>query len=332
LLPDDSERTTATRSTDRITARSGIGHRRDNRGMRIAILGLGLIGGSIARAVRADAGGHDPGASSQLAAWTPSGDGPAAARAAGVIDEAADTLEAAVAGADLVILAAPPVACLALLEELGRSRDRLARNAVITDVASTKVTIGRTADRLGLPFVGGHPMAGREATGFGSSSADLFRGRPWVVVSSATSPVTSVGTERVDDLARACGARPVRLDAETHDRVVAGISHLPLVLSTALVETVVGPVGGPDRTDWAIARELASTGWAGMTRLAQGSPEMGADIARTNAPAIAARLRDLRAEIDAWIELLEGDPGSAALEARFRAARDRLTRADGGAG
>lgn len=297
--------------------------------MRIAILGLGLIGGSIARAVRADGARPGGGAGHHLVAWTATGDGPAAARAAGVIDEAASSLEAAVSDADLIVLAAPPLACLAMLEEIGRLRGLLAAGAVVTDVASTKAEIERAADRLGLPFVGGHPMAGREATGFHASSADLFRGRPWVVVPSSRVPG---GTERVEELVRACGARPVRLDADEHDRVVAGISHLPLVLAAALVETVVGPPGGPDRADWAVARELAATGWTGMTRLAQGSPSMAADIVLTNGPAIAGRLLDLRERIDAWLALLDGEPGSAALEERFRAARDRLSPPDAGPG
>jgi prephenate dehydrogenase len=295
--------------------------------MRIA--SLGLIGGSIVRAVRADGAAHGGGAGHYLVGWTATGDGPAAAHAIGVIDEAAASLEAAVSGADLIVLAAPPLACLAMLEEIGRLRGRLAAGAVITDVASTKAEIGRAADRLGLPFVGGHPMAGRETTGFHASSADLFRGRPWVVVPS---PRAAGGVVRVETLARACGARPIRLDAEEHDRIVAGISHLPLILATALVEAVVGPPNGPDRADWPVARELAATGWSGMTRLAKGSPEMAADIALTNGPAIAARLLELRERIDAWLALLDGEPGPAALEERFRAARDRLSPPDGGPG
>lgn len=298
--------------------------------MRIAIVGLGLIGGSIARALRAADGEHAAWASARLTAWTPSGSGPAAALAAGVIDEAAGSLEEAASGADIVVLAAPPRACLGHLEELDRRRARLAPGAVVTDVASTKATIGRVADRLGLPFVGGHPMAGRETSGFHAASPDLFRGRPWVVVPGRAAPAG--GPELVESLAIACGARPIRLDADVHDRAVAGISHLPLVLAIALVEAVAGPPDGPARDDWPVARELAATGWTSMTRLAQGSPEMAADIAATNAPAIAARLRDVRDRLDAWIALLDGEPGTVELRERFAAARERLSRPDGGPG
>ena len=98
----------------------------------------------------------------------------------------------------------------------------------------------------------------------------------------------------------------------------------------ALVEAVIGPAGGPERPDWAVESRLAASGWASMTRLALGSPEMAAGIAGTNAPAIAAGLRDLRDAIDGWILELDADGApSTALVERFRAARDRLLPADG---
>jgi prephenate dehydrogenase len=297
--------------------------------MRVALLGFGLIGGSIARALRAGGGAALP--VERIVAWSPTAAGPRAAVEAGVVDAAAPGIAEAVTGADLVILAAPPVGCLDILLLLGELRDRLAPGVVVTDVASTKARIVEAAEEAGLPFVGGHPMAGSEAAGFGASSADLFRDRPWIVVPSATSPAD--GAERVEALARATGARPIRLDAATHDRAVAAISHVPLILATALVEAVVGPPDGPDRDDWALESGLAAGGWASMTRLALGSPEMGAGIAATNAPAIAEGLRDVRAALDVWIVALEADRVEATtLTDRFRAARDRLAgpRADGG--
>jgi prephenate dehydrogenase len=294
--------------------------------MRIALLGLGLIGGSIARAVRAGGVGSMP--VERIVAWSPTAAGPREAVEAGIVDGAVAGIAEAVDGADLIVLAAPPIACLDLVWLVGELRDRLAPDVVVTDVASTKSRIVTAAVEAGLPFVGGHPMVGSEATGFGASSADLFRGRPWVVVPAATSPAG--GAERVEALALACGARPMRLDAATHDRVVAAISHVPLVLAAALVEAVVGPADGPDRPDWAIEAELAASGWASMTRLALGSPEMGAGIAATNAPAMAAGLREVRAAIDSWIAALEaGDPEPALLLERFRAARVRLARSRG---
>ena len=121
------------------------------------------------------------------------------------------------------------------------------------------------------------------------------------------------------------------MTAEAHDRAVAAISHMPLIVSAALVEAVAGGQDQPERTDWPAARALAATGWAGMTRLARGEPAMGAGIAATNSAAIAERLRDVRAVLDQWLAELErtDGPDSSSLKDRFEAARSRLTEGDG---
>jgi prephenate dehydrogenase len=294
--------------------------------MHIAFLGFGLIAGSIARAVRA---GHDA-RDWTLAAWSPSGDGPRQAVRDGVLDAAAPNVEDALAGADLVVLAAPVTASLALLDGLaGPWRAALPAEAVVTDVASTKSLLIERADTAGLRFVGGHPMAGRETAGYGAAQADLFVDRPWVVVPGAFASPADV--ERVEALARACSARVVPMDAATHDRAVAGISHLPLVAAAALVEVVVGPgsAGEAPRDDWSAAAALAANGWRDMTRLARGDAAMGAGIAATNAPLLAARIRDYRAVLDAWLVDLEreGGPDEAAIAKRLHAARVRLEEA-----
>lgn len=282
---------------------------------RVALLGLGLIGGSIARALRADAGRWS------VAAWTPNGMAPLTAHNAGIIDRAARTPADAVDGADLIVLAAPPLDCLDLLRDLaGPLRSFLSPDAVVTDVASTKATIDSLARDLGVRFVGGHPMAGREATGFAASDARLFSDRPWVVVPPEDDEAAIV---RVESLATTCGARTMRMDAAEHDRTVAAISHLPLVLSAALVEAVAGTPSDP-RAGWALASTLAAGGWESMTRLARGDVEMGTGIAATNAGEIAARLRDVREVIDAWIAELEG-PDTDGIRNRLAAARAVLT-------
>jgi len=289
--------------------------------MRAVILGFGLIGGSVARAVRvvrpeADAPGW------RLAAWSPTGRGPARAFDAGVVDEAPRDPGDAIRGADLVILAAPPLACLDLLDALGGPLRSALGDALVTDVASTKRAIVARAARHGLRFVGGHPMAGRETAGYDASDGTLFADRPWVVTPDGAADA-DVGT--IEALARRCGARPLVMDAAAHDAAVAAISHLPLVLSAALVEAVVGTMSAP-RPDWPAAAALAATGWRDMTRLARGDVEMGAGIAATNADALVARLRDVRAVLDAWIAELDAsdDVGPAPLAARLRAARDVL--------
>ena len=289
--------------------------------MHLTFVGLGLIGGSVARAVR-EVGGWT------AVAWSPSGSGPARALDAGVIDAAPRTLAGALVDADLVVLAAPPSACLDLMTRLADTdRAALADHAVVTDVASTKVLLGARAMYLGLRYVGGHPMAGRETSGFDAGSADLFRDRPWVVVPPAAEDEAAV--ERVEELARACGARPLRMTAAEHDAAVAATSHLPLVLAAALVEAVAGGPGDPVPPGWPAAAALAAGGWASATRLARGDATMGAGIARTNAAPLAARLRDVRDRLDEWLALLEqpsadGLPDETMLRERLAAARDRL--------
>ena len=290
--------------------------------MRIGLLGLGLIGGSVVRALR-ESPTSVPSEPSSIAAWTPSGRGPAAALDDGVIDRVAASPEEAIDGADLVVLAGPAPDCLAQLDELaGPWRRLLGPDAVVTDVASTKEAIVLRATALGLRFVGGHPMAGRETSGYGASSADLFIDRPWVVV--PTSDAAAV--ERVEGLAMACGARPVRLGAAAHDRAVAGISHLPLVVAAALVEAVAGGASAGPAGDWPIAADLAATGWRDTTRLARGDVTMGAGIIATNTPALAARVRELISALDGWLAELErpGGPDAGEIAERLRTARERL--------
>jgi prephenate dehydrogenase len=277
--------------------------------VEVTLLGLGQIGGSVAHAALT------AGFAARVRAWTPSGRGPAVAESHGI--EAAASLETAVRGADLIVLAAPPLACLDLLDQLAAGAGGPLGEAVVTDVASTKAEIVERADRLGLRFVGGHPMAGRETSGYDSADGGLFRDRPWIVTPGSGSDAEAIA--RVEALAGACGARPVRMVASVHDVAVALISHGPLVVSAALAEAAVS------RPEWPVARALAAGGWAGMTRLARGDPEMGAGILATNRAAAAGVLRAFRHEIDAWIELLEGDAEAPALHARLAAARDAAT-------
>ncbi len=256
-----------------------------------------------------------------MAAWTPGGHGPRAALADGTIDRAGSRPEDAIDGAELVIIAAPPLETIALIRRLGADlRGVLAPSALVTDVTSTKGAVLEAAAEAGVRFVGGHPMAGLEATGYSASRADLFVDRPWVVV--APGGAAADLDAPVAWLASACGSRPVRLSATDHDAATAAISHLPLIAAAALVEAVAGS-GLPI---WPLAESLAASGWASATRLAQGDPRMGAGIAATNGPAIAEVLHLYRAAITSWIEALGAAPSLDAdtFEARFAAARSRL--------
>lgn len=282
---------------------------------RIAFIGFGLIGGSIAAALR---GAGFPG---DIAAWSPNGHGPGVGKNLGLVDVAGGSIEEALEGAGLVVLAGPPVAVIDSLDGIADARrtGRLGSEATVTDVASTKTRIVGRAAELELPFVGGHPMAGREVAGVEASTPDLFVDRPWVIVPAPAARDRDVVNATA--LAWSTGARPIQMTAEAHDRAVAAISHLPLVVAAALVEAVAG---GSDRS---VAHSLAASGWESATRLARGDPEMGAGILATNAAEIAERLRAMRAALDGWLELLDAandGPDPEAIRARLVAARDAL--------
>ena len=284
---------------------------------RIAFLGFGLIGASIAAALR------ESGYAGELVAWTPRGSGPGEGVRRGIVDEAARDVGAALQGADLVILAGPPLEMLGTIKPLaGPLRTELSSDATITDVVSTKATIVNEASSAGLRFVGGHPMAGRETTGVAASSADLFAGRPWVIVPASSARPEDVA--RVEALATAAGALPVHMTAADHDAAVASISHLPLVVAAALVESIAG---NPEASGWRVAKRLAATGWRDTTRLARGDAEMGAGILATNAALVADRLAGVRDVLDSWIAMLRDEGTSAGtLQARLEAARAALDR------
>ena len=287
---------------------------------RVAFLGFGLIGGSIALAL------HEAGYGGELVAWTPGGLGPREGLRRGIVDEAASDAGTALQGAELVVLAGPPLEMVATTTTLaGPLASDVAPDATITDVVSTKAMIVGEASRRGLRFVGGHPMAGRETTGVAASTADLFAGRPWVVVPASSATPEDVG--RVEALAVAVGALPVQMTADDHDAAVASISHLPLVLAAALVESVAGD---PDAPGWQLAKALAASGWRDTTRLARGDPAMGAGILATNAALVAERLAGVRDVLDSWIDALRDEGvGADALQARLEAARAALDQASG---
>jgi prephenate dehydrogenase len=227
---------------------------------RVAIVGLGLVGGSLARALTA-AGYHVTGIDWPLVVRT--------ARRRGAITEGATRAEAAAAAA-LVVLAAPPATNLRLLRRLAK----VARpGLVITDVSSVKGEIARAAARLRLTgFVGGHPMAGTEKRGFSASTAALFRGAPWWIVPGPDPRAA----RQVRAVVRATGARPITIDAATHDRAMAFLSHAPQVVAWALLEAA--------RADPVARRHLrrAGTGFRGMTRLARSPRPLWKDILEAN--------------------------------------------------
>jgi len=251
----------------------------------IAIIGLGLIGGSIALAVRDRWPAVRIAGVDRKAVL-------AHALGSGAIDRAADRAADA-ADADLVVLAAPVRQNLKLLAEVAQ---RLPAASIVTDVGSTKRDIVDTADALGCAgFVGGHPIGGAEQGGFGFARPDLFRHRPWIFTPVAATPAPS--TERLFAFAHALGARPSAMSAADHDRVMAFLSHLPQLTASALMD-VIGASTGEG------GLRLAGRGLVDTTRLASSPPDTWRDICATNADsltdaldALIARLSELRADL-----------------------------------
>ena len=271
---------------------------------RVAIAGIGLIGGSIALAIR------DRWPSAHIVGI----DTPSVlthARTSGAIDDGLPSM-AALDAAELVVLAAPVRQNARLLTQLP---ERVAHEALLTDVGGTKRDIVGAARRLpsGARFIGGHPIGGAERGGFGFARRDLFENRPWILTPV---PGTDAGAlSALRSFVTALGARPVVMEPEEHDRVMAFVSHLPQLAASALMDTVGG----------AVARDglaVAGRGLADTTRLASSPADVWRDICATNADAISGaldllidRLNDLRADLHRG-DALEAVFGGAA---RWRA-------------
>jgi prephenate dehydrogenase len=251
----------------------------------VSILGLGLIGGSIALAIRerwseVRITGVDRKAVLAHAAGS------------GAIDRAVDSAADA-ADAELVILAAPVRQNLKLFAEIAQ---RLPSATVITDVGSTKRDIVDQAAALSCAsFVGGHPIGGAEHGGFGFARPDLFRHRPWIF--TPTAHTSQAAIDRLFDFARGLGARPSTLEAAQHDRVMAFVSHLPQLTASALMDVVGGNAGDS-------SLRLAGRGLVDTTRLASSPPDTWRDVCATNADDVGAaldlliaRLSELRADL-----------------------------------
>ncbi len=263
---------------------------------RTAILGLGLIGGSIGMALRA-------------AGWTVVGWGPReaslrSALALGAIDLFAGTVREAIENAGLVIVASP----IRAMPDLFRAIAHAARpGTVVTDVASVKAQVMAWAAELLPPsihFVGGHPMAGREVQGVAAADAGLLRGCTYCLVGG-----DEAGLAEAQQLVGAVGARSLVISAEDHDRAVAAASHLPFVTAAALVQCL-----GTELAD--LAGSVASSGFRDSTRIALGSAAMHADICNFNSRAIGEMIDRLIHEL----ELFRQELDSPGIERRFEEA------------
>lgn len=279
----------------------------------VLVAGVGLIGGSIGLGVR----------ERRLAAKVVGFDRDAgvldAATGIGAIDEARLEPGPWLADVDLVVLAAPTKALADLAAGL---LPHLRPSAVVTDVGSVKRPvlealhglIGQGANRP--RFVGGHPMAGSERAGVLNADASLLENAVWVLTpTAATDPLA---TAAVRDFVTALGARPIEIDPERHDRLVATVSHLPYLAAIALTGLIDG---GDDR---ALKMLLAAGGFRDLTRVASGDPRMSRDMVSDNADAVRAALDAFREQLAAIEAVLdEPDPLLQRAEAAKRA-RDAI--------
>jgi prephenate dehydrogenase len=265
----------------------------DIRQSTICIVGLGLMGASLALALR----GH-------LARITGVARREETARdavARGIVDTAGTDFDRGVAEADVVVLAAPVRTILRQLRErVGERAHAFKPGAVITDLGSTKGEIVRAMDQLpaGVFAIGSHPMCGKEVAGLDAADADLYRGKRWILTRTARSDEASIN--QVKSLAEAAGAITLELDPQRHDRLVAITSHLPYALAAALVSTA-DAAGLNDPAVW----QIAASGFRDTSRVASSDVTMMLDILLTNREAVTNSVRDFQFTLDQFTALLE---------------------------
>jgi len=261
--------------------------------MKLAVIGVGLIGGSFALALKkAKAVSHVVGVGRSAANLE-------VARERGIIDSIAGDP----GDADVVLVAAPVGQYPAIFKSLSGSK------AIITDAGSTKrdvVALGKHLSR----FVPGHPIAGAEKSGAGAASADLFRDRRVVL----TPLKETDDVAKVESLWKACGARVSRMTAEEHDAVLAAVSHLPHLLAFGLVHEVA------KRRNSEQLFSFAAGGFRDFTRIASSHPEMWRDICLANKDLLLSELKKYQGKVSAIEKLLQAGDG-AALEKLFAEAR-----------
>ena len=263
--------------------------------MLVTIIGLGLIGGSIGLALGQ---GKEPGW--EIVGYSRHQETVASALSSATIGRGEVNLENAVKQADLVIIATPVLTVKEIFSEIA---PHLSSGCTITDTASTKVHVMKWAEEILPPkvdFIGGHPMAGKESYGIQAAEAELFRGCTYCLTSSEKTSPKSI--DRMTSMVEKLGAIPFFIDAQEHDNLVAGISHLPMLLSAALVSlTTKNP-------SWLKMSKLAASGYRDLTRLASGNPEVNSHICLSNREAIVNWADNFSQELERYRHLVdEGD-------------------------
>jgi prephenate dehydrogenase len=277
---------------------------------KVAIIGVGLVGGSFGLALRR------AGAAGPVVGFDRDRTSLARAAELQVIDQVADSVSEATRGAELVVVAVPVKAVGPVLHDVALALDPA---ATVTDVGSTKAEVVHTAreelrERFAR-FVPGHPIAGREASGVEAANADLFRGAR--VVLTPVAETDAQAADLVRSAWEAVGARVSTLTPEDHDRIFAAVSHLPHLLSFALVSEIAS------RADAGELFGFAAGGFRDFTRIAASSPEMWRDVALQNREALLRELDRFGLRLAIFRELIEKGDGPALerLMAEARSAR-----------
>ncbi len=279
---------------------------------RLTVIGVGLIGGSLARALR------QAGAVEEIVGCGRSRDNLEKARALGVIDRYSQAVPEAVAGADMVFLGVPLGAMKGVMEQL---RGHLASDAVITDGGSAKGSVVRDATEVfgAVPpnLVPGHPIAGTENSGVEASFAELYRNRRVILTPLENTDPQALA--RVRAMWEACGAEVTEMSVEHHDEVLAATSHLPHMLAFGLVDALARMKENDE-----IFR-YAAGGFRDFTRIASSNPVMWRDICIANAPALSRMLAAFADEMKDLAQTIAAGDGDHLLEifTRAKAARDR---------
>jgi prephenate dehydrogenase len=279
--------------------------------VKVAVVGVGLIGGSIGLAAHQRLGAH-------VSGYDPSAAARETAIARGAVLEAFDSIAGAVAGADFVFVAAPVTA---LAEIVGEVLDAAEPQCVISDVGSVKRVV---MDAVDDPrFIGGHPLAGAETAGVEHARADLFQDATWYL--TPTTATHGTAYERLHRLITRVGAWPTAIEPDTHDVVMASVSHLPHVLANVLVAQTA-------RVLSAGGERLPATGpsFRDVTRVAGANSVMWGGIYRANADALVAAIDDMVARLTAVRDQLAGgdDDGIREWNDSAREDRRRLLEAD----
>ncbi len=273
---------------------------------KLVIFGVGLIGGSVALALKKHAGAP------LIVGIGRSAESLGKAKNLGVIDALETNIHAACSDADMILIAAPVAQTSAILQSI---KPHLETKTIITDAGSTKSDVLAAArEALGEQFnqfVGGHPIAGAEKSGVNAAQADLFLGKNVVLTPALETNQDAVS--RVMQLWRDCGAKVSEMPAETHDSIFAAVSHLPHLLAFALVNEIA------NRPNAAQLFSFAASGFRDFTRIAGSHPEMWRDIALANKTALLGEISAYEQQLSILKQLLVNEDGKG-LEALFQTA------------